>query len=69
MKVLKSIRTVCAALLVVVMSSCDSWLDLKPIDKVLEDQLYETEEGYKQALTGVFVELNQGSLYVCNLMF
>ena len=51
MKVLKSIRTVCVALLVVVMSSCDSWLDLKPIDKVLEDQLYETEEGFKQALT------------------
>ena len=44
---------VCVALLVVVMSSCDSWLDLKPIDKVLEDQLYETEEGFKQALTGV----------------
>ena len=55
MKVLKSIRTVCVALLVVVMSSCDSWLDLKPIDKVLEDQLYETEEGFKQALTGVYV--------------
>lgn len=69
MKVLKSIRTVCVALLVVVMSSCDSWLDLKPIDKVLEDQLYETEEGFKQALTGVYVELNQGTLYGGDLMF
>ena len=69
MKVLKSIRMVCVALLVVVMSSCDSWLDLKPIDKVLEDQLYETEEGFKQALTGVYVELNQGTLYGGDLMF
>ena len=60
---------VCVALLVVVMSSCDSWLDLKPIDKVLEDQLYETEEGFKQALTGVYVELNQGTLYGGDLMF
>lgn len=69
MKVLKSIRTVCVALLVVVMSSCDSWLDLKPIDKVLEDQLYETEEGFKQSLMGVYVELNQGTLYGGDLMF
>ena len=69
MKVLKSIRTVCVALLVVGMSSCDSWLDLKPIDKVLVDQLYETVEGFKQALTGVYVELNHGTLYGGDLMF
>ena len=69
MKVLKSIKTICVALLVIMISGCDSWLDLKPIDKVLEDQLYETEEGFKQSLTGVYVELNQRNLYGGDLMF
>lgn len=52
MQVLKSIKNVSVALLMVMLCGCESWLDLKPIDRVLEDQLYETEEGFKQSLTG-----------------
>ena len=69
MQVLKSIKNVSVALLMVMLCGCESWLDLKPIDRVLEDQLYETEEGFKQSLTGVYVELNQKTLYGGDLMF
>lgn len=60
---------VCAAILLPGFSGCESWLDVKPVDKVLEDQLYQSETGFKEALNGVYIELNQSSLYGGELMF
>ena len=31
---------------------CSDWLDVNPRTEVKEDQLYETEDGFKSALTG-----------------
>lgn len=50
-------------------TSCESWLDVKPVDKALEDQVYSTEEGFKEALNGIYIELNQANLYGGQLMF
>lgn len=70
MKLVKYIKTtVCIAVLLPWLSACESWLDVKPVDKVLEDQLYQTETGFKEALNGVYIELNQSSLYGGELMF
>ena len=49
--------------------ACNSWLDVKPIDKVLEDQLFQSETGFEEALNGIYIELNQSSLYGGDLMF
>ena len=70
MKLISSIKTVvCVAVLLPWIAACDSWLDVKPVDKVLEEQLYQTETGFKEALNGVYIELNQSSLYGGELMF
>lgn len=68
MKLIKSVKILtCVAGLL--LSGCESWLDVKPVDKVLENQLYETEIGFKEALNGIYIELNQSSLYGGELMF
>lgn len=70
MKLISSIKTVVrVAVLLPWLAACDSWLDVKPVDKVLEEQLYQTETGFKEALNGVYIELNQSSLYGGELMF
>lgn len=70
MKLIKYIRTVvCMVLLVLLVSACENWLDVKPVDKALEDQVYSTEEGFKEVLNGIYIELNQPSLYGGELMF
>ena len=43
-------------------AGCESWLDVQPVDSVSEEQLFETESGFMQALNGVYVEMNNASL-------
>lgn len=43
--------------------SCSNWLDIKPSDRVTEENAFSTLQGFKQALNGVYVELNQNALY------
>lgn len=68
MKLIRSVK-IMACVAALMLSGCESWLDVKPVDKVLENQLYETETGFKQALNGIYIELNQSSLYGGELMF
>ena len=50
-------------------AGCESWLDVQPVDQVSEEQLFETESGFMQALNGVYVEMNQSALYGEELLF
>ena len=50
-------------------AGCESWLDVQPVDSVSEEQLFETESGFMQALNGVYVEMNNASLYGEELLF
>ena len=49
----------CVALL----ASCDSWLEVKPYDKISEDELLKSEEGYQKMLNGIYIDLNSEALY------
>lgn len=70
MKLRKYIKMlVCAALGIIVVPACESWLDVKPVDKALEEQVFSTEEGFKEVLNGIYIELNQPALYGGELMF
>lgn len=69
MKRMNNIKLIIGGLWIAMCVGCNSWLDVKPIDKVLEDQLFETEVGFKEALNGIYVELNQNALYGGELMF
>lgn len=50
-----------SALLLV--TSCDQWLDVKPYDKISQDELLSSEEGFIKLLNGIYVELNRDMLY------
>ena len=43
--------------------SCDRWLDVKPYDKISQDELLSTEDGFIKLLNGIYVELNRDMLY------
>lgn len=44
-------------------SSCSDWLDVAPLTEVRESELFTTEEGYKEAMNGVYIKLGQAGLY------
>lgn len=44
-------------------SSCDKWLNVKPYDKIAEEDLLSSEDGFIQLLNGIYIELNSDMLY------
>ena len=49
--------------MLVTLSSCDAWLNVKPYDKMSQDELLSSEAGYIKLLNGIYVELNRDMLY------
>lgn len=47
--------------------SCGKWVDVKPTDRLGEDQLFENKEGFLKALNGVYVEMAHIDLYGQNM--
>ena len=45
------------------LTSCDAWLNVKPYDKMSQDELLSTESGYIKLLNGIYIELNSDMLY------
>jgi hypothetical protein len=43
--------------------SCKKWVEVKPSDRLGEDQLFVDKDGYMKALNGVYVELANTNLY------
>lgn len=50
-------------LVVLTGSSCKKWLDVSPKSNVTEEKLFESEQGFKDALTGVYVQLGARPYY------
>jgi len=50
-------------------TSCEKWLDVQPRTKVKSADLLLTEQGYKDALIGVYTLLKSESLYAKELTF
>lgn len=44
-------------------TGCKKWLDVKPKTNVSESVLFQDEQGFKDALTGVYLQLASPSLY------
>ncbi len=47
----------------VVLSSCNKWLEIKPEDRIMEDNLFDSREGFMTALNGVYIEMSSPTLY------
>ncbi|MEG0796653.1 MAG: hypothetical protein RR397_09160, partial [Odoribacter sp.] len=50
-------------LLLVLCSSCSDWLDVRPRNEMKETDMYAVEEGFKNALTGAYIQLASQELY------
>lgn len=51
------------------MTSCESWLDVKPKTEVEAEDLFKTQDGFKEALAGVYTSMNSTNLYGRELTF
>lgn len=67
MNAIKKIKSVFATGLVLLLVSCNSWLEVDPEDRIMDNTLFKDKEGFMTALNGVYSELNKTSLYGRNL--
>jgi len=47
----------------IIISSCNSWLDITPKTEVAVEDLFKTEKGFEDALTSCYIKMNSTSLY------
>ena len=43
--------------------SCSNWLDVEPKSEIKGDVLFETEQGFEDAITGVYILMTDTRLY------
>lgn len=67
MNMKKSLTIIICLVASLVFSSCKKFLDVKPKSVISEDQLFASEIGFQQALTGVYSQLASRALYGDNL--
>lgn len=53
----------------IALSSCKKFLDIQPESDVSKEELFSSEEGFKEALNGAYVGLAGANLYGGNLTF
>ncbi len=54
---------IAAGILLILISSCNSWLEVDLAGTVQEEKLFSTEQGFREALAGVYYKLSQRELY------
>lgn len=54
---------------IILCSSCDDFLDVRPEGEVVNDELFKDAQGFEDALYGVYSFLNKDELYGKNLTF
>ena len=60
---MKIIKLYLLLALVLPLGGCKGWLTIDSSDRIMENTLFETEEGFFTALNGVYAELPQSDLY------
>ena len=62
-------KTIITGLLaaLVAFSSCESWIDVKPSDRLSEGVLFSSREGFLKALNGIYLAMADNSLYGLNM--
>ena len=53
----------CGLAATLLLSSCDEWLDVSPKTQIKSDDNFTSEQGYKDALTGVYLLMGSTSAY------
>ena len=60
---MKKIKILGLAVLLFAMTACEDWLDVDASNQVDRNELFKSELGYAEALTGVYAKMCDGSLY------
>ena len=48
-------------------TSCNNWLDVKPNDRLEQEEMFSSEQGFENALIGVYIDLKSDVLYGKNM--
>lgn len=56
-------------LTILILCSCSKWLDVNPQTQVKADVIFETQEGFKSALDGIYISMGTDALYGRELTF
>lgn len=48
---------------ILIFSSCNKWLEINPEDRIMEDNLFNSQEGFMGALNGIYIEMSSPILY------
>lgn len=52
-----------AAFVMMSITSCKKWLDVKPEDKFIEEQIFSTPQGFADALNGLYIKTGSSDMY------
>ena len=56
-------------ILLTICYSCDSFLDVRPTGEIVNNELFETAEGFEEAIYGVYSYLAREPLYGKNMTY
>ena len=57
------IRSLILPFIMVLFGSCNKWFDVQPKTESESAVVFETEAGFKDALTGVYINMTKPELY------
>lgn len=60
---MKKIYNILIICFLATLTGCSDWLDVTPRSQIKSEILYETEDGYKKALNGVYIQIADAKLY------
>lgn len=52
---------------VLLLTSCKKWLNVQPEDRFTEDMIFKNEQGFSDALNGIYIKMAEEDLYGSNL--
>ena len=66
---MKKIHYIYIAVAIVTLTSCNDWLDVQPHSQIEDTELFSTEGGYKEALSGVYSSMVSTSTYAKEMTY
>lgn len=60
---MKKILTIVIILFSLFGTGCKKWLDVKPQGETTQDELFKTQKGFRDALTGAYIRMKSGNIY------
>ena len=64
---MKTVRIIYFIGLIVLLGACSDWLDVKPRTEVQEDDIYNSEDGFRSILNGIYIRMADAGMYGKNL--